>query len=381
MSTPVNTCQTQGGIQLERDSTGPPTTPAAPLSLRESVIKGDIPALPGTAHFGYATAVNGDTTLSCPSPPTFTTGDFGRPCTTATPVSADSERNISPVITCQSQDTAGSERDSMSARTPTTVVPQSSDSERNILPAITCTSQDGVELPEFEQSTVTPTHVTPLSSIFEMLTSAKTCQSEGGVALELDSKGTPTTVPPQSSDSERILLLLEILCPLLYRSVHRSKHVHHIFRRLVHVSRKVELGMSVTARPLLLLPSSPVILGDLDAAYPALQHSVSILTTQVCPSRCLLHFLLLISSRAPTFYPWRTYRNVGNPVRTDPPRGSKEHGRLRGKSQPVIFHRTDRQPQVMWRRVATVDRRSSCELVRWWFVHFFMTLGHQFHVS
>jgi hypothetical protein len=134
MSTPVNTCQTQGGIQLENDSTGPPTpvtpsfsvskryissgntcqsqggsglecdstttpTPAAPLSLRESVIKVDIPALPATAHFGYVAVVNGDTTLSCPSPPTFTTGDFGRPCTTATPVSADSERNISPVIT------------------------------------------------------------------------------------------------------------------------------------------------------------------------------------------------------------------------------------------------------------------------------------------
>jgi hypothetical protein len=83
--------------------------------------------------------------------------------------------------------------------TPTTVVPQSSDSERNISPVITCTSQDGVELPELEQNTVTPTHVTPLFSAFEILTSTKTCQVEGGTVLEFDRKGTPTTVPPQAT--------------------------------------------------------------------------------------------------------------------------------------------------------------------------------------
>jgi hypothetical protein len=43
------------------------------------VIRGDIPALPGAAYLGYAAAVNGDATLSCPSPPNFATGDFGRP--------------------------------------------------------------------------------------------------------------------------------------------------------------------------------------------------------------------------------------------------------------------------------------------------------------
>ncbi len=129
-------------------------------------------------------------------------------------------------------------------------------------------------------------------------------------------------------------------------------------------------------------------MGDLGTSYPALQHSASILTTQVCPSRCLLHFLLLISSQTPTFCPRRTYHDVGgvsddrgNPVRTDSPRVSKEHGMLRGKSQPTIFHRTDRQPQAIRRRAAPVDWCSSFELVRWWFVHFFMTFGHQFHVS
>jgi hypothetical protein len=136
--------------------------------------------------------------------------------------------------------------------------------------------------PELEQSTATPTCTTVLSSVFAMLTSAKKCQSEGGTELEHDSKGTPTTTAPQSSDSERNISLA-------------SK-------------------MSVA------------------------------------------RWWLLISSRAPTFCPRRTYRDVGgvsddrgNPVWTDVPRGSKEHRMLRGKSHPTIFHRADRQPQVMRR--------------------------------
>ncbi len=74
----VSTCQSAGGSGHERDSTGAPP-PAAPWSERESMLKGDIPALPTTAYFGYAASVNGDATLSCPSPPHLATGDFGRP--------------------------------------------------------------------------------------------------------------------------------------------------------------------------------------------------------------------------------------------------------------------------------------------------------------
>jgi hypothetical protein len=68
MSTPVktcpphissgSTCQSEGGAEHERDSTTTPP-PTAPWSERESVIKGDIPALPATASLGYAAAVNG----------------------------------------------------------------------------------------------------------------------------------------------------------------------------------------------------------------------------------------------------------------------------------------------------------------------------------
>jgi hypothetical protein len=43
-----------------------------------------------------------------------------------------------------------------------------------------------------------------------MITSAKTCQLEGGAALELDSKDTPTTVDPQSPDSERNISLAQV---------------------------------------------------------------------------------------------------------------------------------------------------------------------------
>ncbi len=71
-----STCQSAGGDGHERDSTGAPS-PAAPWSERESVLKGDIPALPPTTYFGYASAVNGDDTLSCPLPPYSATGDFG----------------------------------------------------------------------------------------------------------------------------------------------------------------------------------------------------------------------------------------------------------------------------------------------------------------
>jgi hypothetical protein len=88
MSTPVKTCpphissgrtcQSVGGAGHERDNTDAPP-PVVPWSERESVLKGDIPALPATAYFGYAAAVNGDATLSCPSPPHLATGDFGRP--------------------------------------------------------------------------------------------------------------------------------------------------------------------------------------------------------------------------------------------------------------------------------------------------------------
>ena len=138
----VSTCQSAGGAGHERDSTGAPP-PAAPWSERESVLKGDIPALPVTVYFGYA----------------------------ATPVSADSERNISPAITCQSQDTAGLERNSMAARTPTTVAPQSSGSERNISPVITCQSEDGAELELDSTITRTPTTDAPQSSASEGHTS------------------------------------------------------------------------------------------------------------------------------------------------------------------------------------------------------------------
>jgi hypothetical protein len=43
------------------------------------------------------------------------------------------------------------------------------------------------------------------------------------------------------------------------------------------------------------------------------------------------------------------FPTTGSTVRTDPPRGSKEHRMLHGKSHPTIFHRADRQPQVMRR--------------------------------
>ena len=43
------------------------------------MIKGLIPELPAAVYLGYASAVNGDATLSCPSTPNFSTGDFGRP--------------------------------------------------------------------------------------------------------------------------------------------------------------------------------------------------------------------------------------------------------------------------------------------------------------
>ena len=116
--------------------------------------------------------------------------------TAAAPRSSDSERNISPDITCQSQDGAGLERDSMTARTPTTAAPLFSDLERNISPVITCQSQDGAE-------------------------------------LEL-------TVRPLAR------LQLPLLSPLIRRGT---------LRRLSHVSRKTELRSSATVRPLLLLLS------------------------------------------------------------------------------------------------------------------------------
>jgi hypothetical protein len=191
-------CQSQGGFGLERDGTVVPTH-TAPLSQRESVIKDDIPSLPTTAYFGYVDVVNGDTTLSCPSPPNFTTGDFGRPCTTVTPVSSDLERNISPVIVCQSQDADGLERDSTITHTPTTVTPHSSDSERNISPGITCQLQDGTEL-EFDSTTsrMSTTAVTQ-SSTSEWNTSPNiTCPSQDGTGLERDSTTTPTPVGPLS---------------------------------------------------------------------------------------------------------------------------------------------------------------------------------------
>ena len=157
-------------------------------------------------------------------------------------------------------------------------------------------------------------------------------------------------------------------------------------RRLPHVSHKVALCSRVTVRPLLLLvflcrqgkhlqslewirspalhhrTPSPATLCDLGTVYPTLQDSTSLMTTQSCPPRCLLQVLLLISSPAPTFRPCRTYRDVGS-VCDD--RGSvvcqyytrlsKERTVLRGQSQPAIFHRTDRQPQTMHRRAATVE--------------------------
>jgi hypothetical protein len=88
MSTPVKTCpphissgttcQSEGGSGHERDSTVAPP-PTAPWSEKESVLKGDIPSLQATTSLGYAVKVNGDSTLSCPLPPNFATGDFGRP--------------------------------------------------------------------------------------------------------------------------------------------------------------------------------------------------------------------------------------------------------------------------------------------------------------
>jgi hypothetical protein len=128
-----------------------------------------------------------------------------------------------------------------------------------------------------------------------------------------------------------------------------------------HFLQQLPLGMLLQSMEVLLSPvlhhrtSPPAILGDLGAACPSLHHPASILTTQACPSRCLLHFLLLISSRAPTFRPRRNSRDVGgvcddrgSPVRTYQPRGSNEHAMLRGQPQPAIFHRADRQPQTMW---------------------------------
>jgi hypothetical protein len=112
-----------------------------------------------------------------------------------------------------------------------------------------------------------------------------------------------------------------------------------------HFLQQLPLGMLLQSMEVLLSPvlhhrtSPQAILDDRGASYPALQHSASILTTPVCPFRCLLHFLLLIFSRAPTFCPRRTSRDVdgvsddrGNSVRTGPPRGSKEHGLRRDKS-------------------------------------------------
>jgi hypothetical protein len=99
-----------------------------------------------------------------------------------------------------------------------------------------------------------------------------------------------------------------------------------------HFLQQLPLGMLLQSMEMLLSPVlhhrtfPPTILDDLGATYPALQHSSSVLTTQVGPSRFLFHFLLFISSRTPTFCPHRTYRDVGgvsddrgNPVRTDPP--------------------------------------------------------------
>jgi hypothetical protein len=63
----------------------------------------------------------------------------GTPTTTAA-LSSDSGRNISPAITCQSQDGTKLELDSTSAHTPTTATPQSSASERNTSPTVTCPS-------------------------------------------------------------------------------------------------------------------------------------------------------------------------------------------------------------------------------------------------
>ncbi len=60
--------------------------------------------------------------------------------TRVAPLSSASERNILPVITCQSQDRAEIELDSTAARTPTTSAPQSFASERNTSPTITCPS-------------------------------------------------------------------------------------------------------------------------------------------------------------------------------------------------------------------------------------------------
>jgi hypothetical protein len=204
MSTPVKTCQSQGGIQLERDSTGPPTPAIPPSSVSKRYIssgstcqsKGgaglDIPALPVGVYFGCAAAVDGDATLSCPSPPTFATGDFGRPCASATPASSYSERNISPAITCLSQDAAGLEHDSMAARTPAAVAPQSSASERNISPAITCQSQDGAEIELDSTDSRTPTVSAPPSSVSERHTSPSiTCPSQDGAGLERDGEVAP----------------------------------------------------------------------------------------------------------------------------------------------------------------------------------------------
>jgi hypothetical protein len=281
--------------------------------------------------------------------------------------------------------------------------------------------------PELERSTPTPTRNTHLASAFSMLTSVKTCQSEGGATLELDNKGTPSTVAPESSDSERNISLADTsqsqgggpdlgrsmttptLGDPLSSALAMSTPVKTCPPHILSVSTCQSAGgagherdstdapppaapwseresvlkgdipplpatayfgyaVAVNGDTTFSCPSPPHLatgdFGDLGAAYPALQHSTSILTTQVCPSRCLLHFLLLISSRAPTFCPRRTYHDVGgvsddrgNPVRTDLPRVSKEHGMLRDKSQSAIFHRADRQPQTMRRREDPVDWR------------------------
>jgi hypothetical protein len=173
----ASTCQSQGGgsdlgRSMATPTLGDPLSSALVMSTPGKICPPHVSsALPAGVYFGCATAVDGGPTLSCPSPPTFATGDFGRPCATATLTSSDSERNISPAITCLSQDEAGLERDSLAAHTPAAVAPQSSASERNISPAITGQSQDRAELELDSTSARTPTASAPPSSASERYTS------------------------------------------------------------------------------------------------------------------------------------------------------------------------------------------------------------------
>ena len=88
----TNTCQPQGGALLERDSTAAPTP--APLSQKEAGLKSDRPALAAADYLGYA------------------------PLSTALAM-------ITPDTTCQPQGAAELERDSQGTTTPAS--PQASE--------------------------------------------------------------------------------------------------------------------------------------------------------------------------------------------------------------------------------------------------------------